>query len=154
MNTRRWRCLEGAIINRRTLSGFTIIELLIVIAIVAVLGAIGIPEYQRHIRNQKIQLAKFDLGVISAAADDNYGMYGSFAVPTSGSSAIVGAALITTRILLSEVSLATSGSPAAYSFTFQPSGDGFYVTAVPNPTACSGCPSLRINQGSPEIIFY
>lgn len=135
-------------------SAFTLAELLIVVAIVAILTAVGVPQYQRHIRNQKIQLAKFDLGVISAAADDNYSMYGSFAVPDPGSSSIVGSALVVTHILLGEVSLATSGSPAAYSFSFYPSGSGFYVDAIPDATACSGCPSLRIDRGSPEIIFF
>lgn len=132
---------------------FTLVELLIVVAIIAILAAVGVPQYQRHVRNQKIQLAKFDLGVISAAADDNYSMYGSFAVPDPGSSSIEGSTLVVTNILLGEVNLATSGSPAAYSFSFYPSGSGFYITAIPDATACSGCPSLRIDRGSPEIIF-
>lgn len=140
--------------GRKNAPAFTLIELLIVVAIVAILAAVGIPGYQRQVRNQLVQVAKYDLGVILAAAEDNYSMYGSFLVPSSGVAEILSSTEIVARVLLNEISLSTSGSPAPYDFTFYSFSSDFYVTAVPNLLACSNCPSLRINRGSSNIIFY
>lgn len=135
------------------LVAFTLIELVIVVALVAILAAIAVPQYQNHIKLQKIQSAKLDLGVISAAAEDNFQMYGSFSIPNSGGVAIVGSAQVSSQILLDDINLATSGTNPPYSFNFHPSGSDFYVVAVPSADTCAGCPSLRLDRGSSEIIF-
>ena len=44
-------------LNKRSAKGFTIIELLIVIAIVGVLAAIGYPSYQESVRKSQRKMA-------------------------------------------------------------------------------------------------
>lgn len=134
-------------------TAFSLVELLIVIAIMGILAAIGIPTYQRYILTQHTQNAKIDLGVISSAAQDNFATYGSYTVPNSGASPLVGISLISSRILLNEVTLATSGNPPPYVFRFQPSSSGFFVTATPNGNNCSGCPTLELSSNSNQIVF-
>ena len=134
-------------------AAFTIVELMIVMAIMGVLIALGIPNYQRYILTQHVQNAKLDLGVISSAAQDNLVTYGSYTVPNGGLSQLMGKSLISSRILLNEVALATDGNTPPYVFTFRPSSTDFVVIATPNGNNCSGCPTLELSSNSNQIVF-
>jgi len=134
-------------------AAFTIVELMIVMAIMGVLIALGIPSYQRYILTQHVQNAKLDLGVISSAAQDNLVTYGSYTVPNGGLSQLMGKSLISSRILLNEVALATGGNTPPYVFTFRPSSTDFVVIATPNGNNCSGCPTLELSGNSNQIVF-
>ena len=50
-----------------SINGFTLIELLIVIGLLGILAAIGIPSYKEHITNARDKDAKTSLRVIAAA---------------------------------------------------------------------------------------
>ena len=50
---------SGAI--RRTVAGFTLIELMIVVAVVAILAAIAVPSYQEQVRKSRRAQAKADI---------------------------------------------------------------------------------------------
>ena len=134
-------------------AAFTIIELMIVMAILGVLVSLGMPSYQRYILTQHTQNAKLDLGVISSAAQDNLVTYGSYTVPNGGLSQLVGQSLISSRILLNEVTLATGGNTPPYVFSFRPSSAEFIVIATPNGDNCSGCPTLELSSNSNQIVF-
>ncbi len=54
-----------------SINGFTLIELLIVIGLLGILAAIGIPSYKEHITNAREKDAKTSLRVI-AAAEETY----------------------------------------------------------------------------------
>ena len=136
-----------------TKAAFTIIELLIVVAILGILVALGLPSYQRYMLTQHTQNAKLDLGVISSAAQDNFATYGSYTVPDVGLLQLVGQSSISSRILLNEVTLATGGNTPPYVFAFRPSSTGFVVIATPDGNNCSGCPTLELSSNSNQIVF-
>lgn len=48
-------------INDREMSGFTLIELMIVVAVIAILSAIAYPSYQEYVRKTKRAQARVDL---------------------------------------------------------------------------------------------
>jgi type IV pilus assembly protein PilE len=52
---------SGHIFHLRRESGFTLIELMIVVAIVAILAAIAYPSYQEHVRKTRRAQARVDL---------------------------------------------------------------------------------------------
>jgi type IV pilus assembly protein PilE len=53
-------------------SGFTIIELLIVLAIVSILAAISVPAYSKYISKEKLRRAQADLQLISLRLENQY----------------------------------------------------------------------------------
>jgi len=53
-------------------SGVTLIELLIVMAIVAILIAVGVPSYKSYIDNSKINNAQADLSALALAFENQY----------------------------------------------------------------------------------
>lgn len=55
---------------RRT--GFTLIELMVVVAIVAILATIAFPAYQNYLIKSRAQAAAADLGALSAAVESNF----------------------------------------------------------------------------------
>lgn len=63
--------------------GFSLIELMVVIAIVALLSAVAVPAYQDYIRKAKISGAISTLGNLAVKAQIHYDTYGSFATDQS-----------------------------------------------------------------------
>ena len=50
--------------------GFTLLELMVVVAIVAILAAIALPAYSRYVLRSKIRLAQSDLLALSANVEN------------------------------------------------------------------------------------
>jgi type IV pilus assembly protein PilE len=66
--------------------GFTIIELIITIIIVAILAFVGVPVYRNYVKEGYITEGKSLLGEINAAQQIYYSRHGQFYVGTAGTS--------------------------------------------------------------------
>ncbi len=76
---------EGAnSINRRSVLGFTLIELMIVVAVVAILAAIALPAYSDSIRKGRRGQAKADLVELAQVLERHYTVHGSYAKDRGG----------------------------------------------------------------------
>lgn len=53
--------LSSCTVRRHSAGGFTLIELMIVVAVVAILAAFALPSYQEHIRKSRRAQAKADI---------------------------------------------------------------------------------------------
>lgn len=59
-------------IDRHGLLGFTLIELMIVLAITAILATIALPTYQNYIERSRVRVAGADLVALSTAIENRF----------------------------------------------------------------------------------
>lgn len=113
--------------------GFTLIELMIVVAVVAILAAIAWPSYQEHVRKARRAQAKADLVEYAQMAERFHTVnntYVGFALPSNKSPR-------------------EAGAPEYYSVGFNPvsTASSFKIVAEPrNAQADDRCGALSINQ--------
>lgn len=113
--------------------GFTLIELMIVIAIIAILSAIAYPAYQRYVLRTYRAQAKADLVEYAGLAERYHtanNTYSDFALPTT----------------VSPRDASTSRYTLSLSDT---SSSAFTITAAPGSVQSNdSCGTLTINQAS------
>jgi type IV pilus assembly protein PilA len=106
-------------VKRRSQSGFTLVELLIVVAIIGVLSTIGIPTFRKMIQKAKKSEAKVNLGGLYTAEQaffSEYGLYGN---------------------LIDQVGFETDGQNLIYVIGFM---DASCVSVTPIPAATDTTP--------------
>lgn len=117
--------------QRRSGQGFTLIELMIVVAVVAILAAVAFPSYQEHVRKSRRAQAKADLVELAQQLERQHTVQNTYAgltLPFTQSP----------RDGTSWYALSYSGNPTASSFTLQ---------AVPSGAQSSDkCGTLSLDQ--------
>ena len=118
--------------------GFTLIELMIVVVIVAILAAIGYPSYQDQVRKTRRADCEGTLMAAAAALERYYTTNGSYSGATLGSSGVYPATCPP-----------DSSGPTAYKLTLSVSsgGSGYTLTATPTSIQSGdGCGNLTLTQ--------
>ena len=132
--------------NRRSNLGFTLIEIMIVVAIVAILSAVAFPAYTSAIQRSHRAEAKNFLQAIAQRLEQNYTLSGRYDQTQDG--VAIGAAFIAATGM-SQVPL--SGT-ARYNISFvagQPGQGTFTLQAVNTGAQASDeCGTLLLNQQS------
>ncbi|QGT79648.1 prepilin-type N-terminal cleavage/methylation domain-containing protein [Guyparkeria halophila] len=112
--------------NKQVQKGFTLIELMIVVAIIGILAAIAIPAYQDYtIRAQVSEGMSLSSGAKTAVAEF-YNQRGSF--PTSNASAGLSTAASISGEYVSQVNVAQGGTAGLIGATFNTGNENTNIT--------------------------
>ena len=106
-------------------SGFTLLEALIVVAILAVVAAIGIPAYNGYITSTKESVADNNLRSVYLMEQDYYSENGKYYVTPSGNQTKQ-----INNVLFSGSRTLDEGSD--YYYYIQAAGSGYRARAVPH----------------------
>jgi type IV pilus assembly protein PilA len=116
--------------RRRSRSGFSLIELLIVVAIILILAAIAAPKLNQNRMHTQETAAIRQIGTIHTALTQYYSQFGKYATtltelgpPASGQQGPSAADLIPEDL--------AKGKKTGYNFTLQGGPQGYAISAVP-----------------------
>ncbi len=122
--------------NPRKVMGFTLIELMIVVAVIAVLASIAYPSYTAQVRKSKRAAAKAELVEYAQRAERQHTLNNSYTnfkfVENSGTT----------------IASPRDGSKPMYQVTFaSANANAFTITAVPQgDQAKDPCGTISVNQ--------
>ncbi|MPM32534.1 hypothetical protein SDC9_79098 [bioreactor metagenome] len=102
--------------------GFTLVELMIVVAVVAILSAIAYPSYKDYVLRGQVAEGTAGLQVLQAQMERHYQNHRTYA--TSGSSN----APCANNSKAGKFTLSCSGTPSATAYTVQAVGQGLTYT--------------------------
>lgn len=118
--------------------GFTLIEVMIVVVIIAILAAIAVPSYQGYVTKSKIKEAQSNLVALSLSAEQAYQRSLTFPVAT----------LTNTAALKNDHSFSTwNASSDVFSFAYVSDGSIYTLTATSTMPGLTGCTLTLKNNG-------
>ncbi|WP_105902269.1 pilin [Vibrio gangliei] len=139
--------------KKKLQKGFTLIELMIVVAVIGVLAAIAMPQYQKYVAKSEVASVLATLTGAKTNVEAYAVSYGEF--PASGTESDLGIPSMNLGSAAFAPDSATSGATGSISFTFKDVPDASNLTAKQNLTltrSANGewtCSSTNIasNQG-------
>ena len=126
-------CTLPRTLMRSTSQGFTLIEVMITVAIIGILAAVAYPSYTDYIRKSHIQEAFSNLSTYRARLEQYYQDNRAFAA--SATATTCGGAAATT---LTAAELGSEIEYFTYSCTPSDSGQGYTITATGSAGAAPG----------------
>jgi type IV pilus assembly protein PilE len=112
-------------------NGFTLIELMIVVAIIAILASIAYPSYVENTRTTKRTTAQSDLLKLSNFLERRFTENNSYLIPNTVSDPISGATCSTAGGCTPALDPSITHDDYTYSFSVAPSATAFVLQAVP-----------------------
>lgn len=125
-----------------TLKGFTLIELIIAIVIIAILAAIALPSYQNYVTKSKIKEAQTNLIALSLASEQLYQRALSYPIKTYNQSS--------TPKLIESTEFKTF-KPSSNSFNYEyksTNGTEYILTATGNEGRVNSCTLTLTSNGT------
>lgn len=129
---------------RNSSRGFTLIELMITVAIVGILSAVALPSYTRYVQRANRADARTALLAAAQRMEQNYTLAGRYDTLQDGSTAVNTATLTTWKLNQSP-----SAGTALYTISFStaPSQTGYVLAATPTGSQASDtCGVLRFTE--------
>lgn len=127
--------------------GFTLIEVMIVLALVAILAAIALPSYQRYVNKSRAKGAATDLMSLSMVLENRFQK--SLAYPNTYTSATTIAAKLADRTgsVATDFSNWVPAQAAFFSYTIETPNSNSYTVKAVGSGALNGC-TLSLTQAN------
>jgi type IV pilus assembly protein PilE len=127
--------------GRRSTGGFTLVELLVVVAVVAILGAIALPSYSTYVMRSKRADAKTVILQAAQFLERNYTSAGcyNFTLQTACASQSGAAAALPAALAVAPTAAATNPGRTNYKITATLAQQSYSLTATPCGASSASC---------------